>query len=369
MTSATHSNGPSSVLTTQMPEPDGLRHTSAAGPADRSATPLVRVEALTKVYEPSPFWLRFLLRSAVTEPVTALNDVSLTLGAGTICAVVGPNGAGKSTLFRVLTGLTTPTSGRVAIGDLDVERDGLAARRVIGFVPSGDQTLYLRLTCAENLRFHGRLHGMSERNLERRVRASLDRVGLGNVADRVGFALSAGMRARLQLARAIMHRPRLLILDEPTAAVDPVGSYELLEHIKDIVREDGASVLLSSHRLEEIESLHDQVILLYGGRIVYQGDLDVFRDRYSKPRLRLGFSDPTASSSAASLLAAIPGVEVVREGTHEVDVVTQLCLGPLVEALRGGPLVHLQNAREEVLPLRDLLQEVLSAEPAGRVLP
>lgn len=368
MTSATHSNGPSSVVTTQAAGPGELRHTPAAGPVDRPRPPLVRVEALTKVYEPSPFWLRFLLRSAVTEPVTALDDVSLTLGVGTICAVVGPNGAGKSTLFRVLTGLTTPTSGRVTIGDLDVERDGLAARRVIGFVPSGDQTLYLRLTCAENLRFHGRLHGMSERNLERRVRASLDRVGLGNVADRVGFALSAGMRARLQLARAIMHRPRLLILDEPTAAVDPVGSYELLEHIKDIVREDGASVLLSSHRLEEIESLHDQVVLLYGGRIVYQGDLDVFRDRYSKPHLRLEFSDPAASSSAASLLAALPGIEIVREGGLEVEIITKLALGSVVEALSSGPLARLRAASKEALPLRDLLQEVLSGEP-GRVWP
>lgn len=343
----------------------GAAQSSPERSASTGTRPIVTVDGLTKVYEPSPLWLRFLLRSAITSPVTALDDVSLTLDPATICAVVGPNGAGKSTLFRVLTGLTTPTLGQVRIDDMEVESNGMAARRMIGFVPSGDQTLYLRMTAAENLRFHGRLQGMSEHRLERRVQGSLERVGLGSVGERVGFALSAGMRARLQLARAIMHRPRLLILDEPTAAVDPVGSYELLELIKDIVREEGVAVLLSSHRLEEIEALHDQVALLYGGRIIYKGDLDVFRESFSKPRLRLTFASATATASASSMLAQMSDAEVTSSDDRSLDISTNLPLGAVLDQLSHGPLSDLHQAQELLVPLRDLLQEVLTGQQAG----
>ncbi len=128
---------------------------------------LVSVEDVSKVYIPSPTWLRVLIRSSSKEAVTALDRVNLKVGAGEICAVVGPNGAGKSTLFRILTGLTTPSRGRALVGGLDATRQSSRVRRIVGFMPADDRSLYLRNTCVENLRFHGRLQGMDSGDIER----------------------------------------------------------------------------------------------------------------------------------------------------------------------------------------------------------
>jgi len=328
---------------------------------------IVDIEHVSKVYVPSPLWLRFLLRSAITAPVQALTDVSLTLRAGTICAIVGPNGAGKSTLFRILTGLTTPSQGRVTVGGVDVMTDHLAVRQMIGFVPAGDNTLYLRLSCVENLLFHGRLQGLAGRHLHRRIGVVLDQVGLGGAGERVGFALSAGMRARLQLARALLHGPRLLVLDEPTAAVDPVGSHELLEIIQNVVRTDDVSVLLSSHRLEEIEALQDRVLILDRGRVLYDGDLGEFRRTYSRPVVELSFASPVAADRAHTLLAGLADVEAIRAvDGRSVTVSGPVTVGSMVSAL--GPVVDdLRTITEGHLPLRDLLRDIVADGRARRV--
>ena len=346
------------------------RTLTATGERDKSAgkdhttSPIVRVENVSKVYEPSPLWLRFLLRTSVKAPVQALSNVSFELQAGTICAVVGPNGAGKSTLFRVLTGLTTPSDGTVTVGGLDVTKDHLEVRRMIGFVPAGDQTLYLRLSCTENLMFHGRLQGLSGRALRRRISGVLGDVGLADAANRVGFALSAGMRARLQLARALMNRPRLLILDEPTAAVDPVGSHELLQLIQRVVDAGGVSVLLSSHRLEEIEALEDQVAVLHEGRIVYHGDLRAFRSRYSKPSMQLTFAHPAELADARDRLAKVSDYSVETALVDVALVVSGVPAIPDLLQVLGDTVSDLKGITEIPMPLRDILRDLVERSPS-----
>ncbi len=316
---------------------------------------VVKVVDLHKVYDPSPIWMRFLLRTAVRSPVTALDGLSLSLGRGQVMAVVGPNGAGKSTLFRILTGLTTATSGSVEVCGVDVARDPVQVRRLVGFQPTEDQTLYLRLSCNENLRFHGRLHGLRGRVLERRIQDTLEMVGLGGVGERVGFALSAGMRARLNLARALLHRPALLILDEPTGAVDPVGSHELLQVIQTAAREASTAVLLSSHRLEEIEALDDQVALLNKGKLVYQGDLGQLRRRWQRPTYELSFASWGQLQRAISVLTAsgLP-LEVARTDGRELTVSFDGPLGEVLSQL-NGQLTGLASVRPSTISLRDLL--------------
>jgi ABC-2 type transport system ATP-binding protein len=221
--------------------------------------------------------MRLLVRSASLVPVTALDDVTFSLAAGEICAVIGPNGAGKSTLFRILTGLTTPSAGTARVLGMDPVTDAHRIRRQVGFMPAEDRTLFLRHTCRENLRFHGRLQGIDESTLKQRIDDVLDLVGLGEAKDRTGFALSSGMRSRLMLARALVHEPKVLILDEPTGAVDPIGAHEFLELIIKITIERGTATLISSHRLEEIDALRDNVLLLDRGRVVMSGHLEEFQ--------------------------------------------------------------------------------------------
>jgi ABC-2 type transport system ATP-binding protein len=238
---------------------------------------VVEAVNLSKVYEPTPGWMRILVRSSNTEPVTALDGVSFSVGSGEICAVIGANGAGKSTLFRILTGLTTPSQGKARVLGMDPVTDAHRIRRQLGFMPAEDRTLFLRHTCRENLRFHGRLQGIQESVLKPRIDEVLGLVGLWDARDRTGFALSSGMRARLMLARALVHEPQVLILDEPTGSIDPIAAHDFLELIIKITLDRGTATLISSHRLEEIDTLRDNVLLLDRGRVVFSGDLERVR--------------------------------------------------------------------------------------------
>lgn len=284
----------------------------------------IDVRGLSKVYEPTPAWMRVLVRSASLVPVTALDAVTFSLAAGEICAVIGPNGAGKSTLFRILTGLTTPSAGIARVLGMDPVTDAHRIRRHVGFMPAEDRTLFLRHTCRENLRFHGRLQGIEESTLKQRIDDVLDLVGLGAAKDRTGFALSSGMRSRLMLARALVHEPRVLILDEPTGAVDPIGAHEFLELIIKITVERGTATLISSHRLEEIDALRDNVLLLDRGRVVMAGSLEEFRRVAAQRVYDVACIDELAAHRVAILLRSqVPNPEDV----HTVDSVVSYPVG------------------------------------------
>jgi ABC-2 type transport system ATP-binding protein len=328
--------------------------------------PLVRVVGVGKVYEPSPLWLRFLLRSAISEPVIALDDINLEVMPGRICTVVGPNGAGKSTLFRILTGLTTPTTGSASILGLDATKESTNIRRVVGFMPSDERTLYLRHTCRENLRFHGRLQGMGLRETLERIDEMLEKVGLTHAADTAGFAMSAGMRARLQLARALFHHPKVVILDEPTGSIDPVGSYELMQLIDRLAGQDQLSVLLSSHRLEEIEALHDHVILLDRGKMIFNGDLDDVRRVAERPRIELTFDGPDQASAARTLFGSLSDIDTLSVDGVVVTLVTDIPAGQLLSTLDGG-LTSVRSMTESRISLRELLARFYIQEPERRL--
>lgn len=322
---------------------------------------LVEVRDVGKVYVPSPPLLRVLLRSSLKAPIEALSNVSLAVHRGEIRAVIGPNGAGKSTLFRILTGLTTPTNGTAQILGMDCTRESAKVRRVVGFAPAEDRTLLLRHTSKENLMFHGQLHGIPLRQLRSRINETLESVGLAEAGDRVVFAMSSGMRARLLLARAMLHRPEVLILDEPTGLIDPVSAYEFLEMVKRVVAERQIGALVSSHRLEEIEALHDKVMVLDRGRVAYDGDLDHLREQWERPMLTIRLWD---SRSANRIAAKIRRMEEAEIASVEGDVVlvnTSLGAGELLSNL-DSDLPAVASVGQTRISLLDLLVRIVSSE-------
>jgi len=328
---------------------------------------VIVLSGLTKLYEPTPRWMRIFARSHLREPVRALAGVDLVVRAGEICAVVGPNGAGKTTMFRIIVGLTTATSGRGRVLGLDVGRDSERIRQVVGWMPSEDRSLLMRATAKENLQLHGRLQGMRRDDLAERIPYVLETVSLGPQTNTVVAGLSAGMRARLRLARALLPRPRALILDEPTGSIDPIAAYSLLTLIMDLAKQERIAVLISSHRLEEIEALQSKALLLDGGRVKYSGDLDSLRREWERPELELVLVDDAASVAVAALLRAhgldvsIDGLVVYcRPGRHDRTGDVLARLGPHARSI--------EHIREIPMPLRDLIAQVYASDDPIEVL-
>jgi ABC-2 type transport system ATP-binding protein len=208
----------------------------------------------------------------------ALRGVSLQIGAGEFFGLLGPNGAGKSTLIHCTTGLASPTSGAIEVFGHDAVRDYGDARLAVGLAPQ-DLNIDHFLTVQETLDFHGGYFGMAKRDRRERIAELLEAFSLSAKKDDRTRTLSGGMKRRLILARALMHRPRLLILDEPTAGVDVELRLELWHYVQRINAE-GTTILLTTHYLEEAEQLCDKIAFINGGQIVAQGTSGELAARY-----------------------------------------------------------------------------------------
>jgi len=202
----------------------------------------------------------------------ALKDVSLEIPEGEFFGLLGPNGAGKSTLIHCSTGLASPTGGQIEIFGNDAVNGYEAAREPVGLAPQ-DINLDWFLTVAETLDFHGGYFGMKKNDRRIRVKELLEAFSLTDKKDERTRTLSGGMKRRVVLARALMHRPRLLILDEPTAGVDVELRLELWQYVKQ-VNTEGTTILLTTHYLEEAEQLCTRIAFINGGQIVAEGTSD-----------------------------------------------------------------------------------------------
>jgi len=228
----------------------------------------VEIEHLTKVF---PVPLR-------RERVVAVRDLSLRVEKGEVYGLLGPNGSGKSTTLKILLGLVTATSGETRVFGED--SSSVRSRRDVGFLPENPY-FYKFLTGAETVRFFGKLSGMSGDGLEARVEELLELVGLTDAAARRVGSYSKGMLQRIGLAQALVQDPGLLVLDEPTAGVDPVGSREIRDLILEL-KARGKTVLLCSHLLSQVQEVCDRVGILARGRLVREGrveDLLAISDR------------------------------------------------------------------------------------------
>ena len=203
------------------------------------------------------------------DEVRAVAGLSLEVCAGEIVGLLGPNGAGKTTALRMLAGILTPTAGRVTVQRLDLQTHPLEVKRRIGFL-SGDTQLYQRLTPREVLRYFGRLYGLADGALTRRIADLVAELDMSLFADRPCRTLSTGQKQRANIARAFLHEPDVLMLDEPTAALDVVSGQFITEAIRR-ERDAGRAVLFSTHIMSEAEYLCDRIYLLHEGRVADQG--------------------------------------------------------------------------------------------------
>ncbi len=248
-------------------------------------------------------------------PRWVLDGVSLAVRRGEIVGLLGPNGSGKSTTLAVAAGVREPLAGRVAVEGLSPVSDPAGYARRIGFVPQ-ECALYEELTAAENLDFFGRLYGLSGAELRRRVTRTLARVRLSERAGHRVGSFSGGLKQRLNLAVALLHDPPVLLLDEPTAALDPVSRDALFADLARL-RDDGHAVLLSTHHLDEAELGCDRVVVLNAGRVVAVGPpAEVFRCHARERPVLYGH---VRSRPPQFLLRAVrqrlgPGVEVEMTG-------------------------------------------------------
>ena len=201
--------------------------------------------------------------------VVAVDGVSFEAPDGQITGLLGPNGAGKTTTMRMLYGLIPPDSGEAAIDGVDLKRASLAARRGIGVLPDS-LGLYPRLTARENIRYFGQLHGMKRDSLEARISALSALLDLTDVIDRRAAGFSQGERMKVAIARALVHSPRNVLLDEPTNGLDVMSTRAMRGWIRRL-REEGRCVLLSSHVMQEVTALCDKVVVIAKGRVVAQG--------------------------------------------------------------------------------------------------
>ena len=272
---------------------------------------------------------------------TVVDDASFTVNGGEIFGLLGPNGAGKTTTILMLLGLTEISSGQARMLGHDPEREPLAVKRRVGYLPDS-VGFYDHLTGLDNLRYTARLMGMSESEREARIATALRRVDLHAVADNRVGTFSRGMRQRLGLAEILMKDAAIAILDEPTSGLDPQATLELLDIIRGLKRE-GVSVLLSSHLLDRVQSVCDRVALFQKGRIVLIGTVG----ELGRKILGGGYAVEVEAQGAglAERLRQVPGVTMVEQtGTDRVRLLADRDVRPEAAAAvvsAGGRLMRL----------------------------
>jgi sodium transport system ATP-binding protein len=215
--------------------------------------------------------------------VEALRGVSFGAADGRITGLLGPNGAGKSTCLRILSTVLQPNEGTAIIGGRDAIAEPLLVRRDIGVLPHGSG-LYPNLTALENIRYYGELHGMSKAEIARRCDELITRLDMQGIANRRSKGFSQGERTKVALARALVHSPKHVMLDEPSNGLDVMATRQLREWLRELAR-DGHCVLLSSHVMQEIAALVDTIVIVAGGQIVADGTPDQLRAQFDREDL------------------------------------------------------------------------------------
>lgn len=331
--------------------------------AARTASPpaAVRLRGLAKSFPLPRGWREMMRHPGERRWTPALQDVTCDVRAGELFGILGPNGAGKTTLFKILSTLVLPDAGRAEVAGADVVRHPAGVRRALAPVVADERSLNWRTSARENLRLYAALHGLRGGEARHRVDEVLEAVELEEAADRRVGGFSSGMKQRLLLARALLARPRVLLLDEPTRSLDPLSARRFRAFLRDeVVGRRGCTVLLATHAPDEALELCDRVGVLHRGRLLAVGPADTLARRHARDRWRLWTRDPGHSAFAAAEgrgMLRMDARYVEDDGWTRVDA-----------ELRGGPdaaaaLIEMLVARgasvARVEPVRPTLAEMI----------
>jgi ABC-2 type transport system ATP-binding protein len=302
------------VAAVTTPCPFSARHNGSA-----TGTPAIELKQLTKVFPGSS--------------TPALNAIDLTVPAGTIFGILGPNGAGKTTIMSTLCGLLKPTSGSVRICGSDAQSERATIKQILGMVPQ-EPAIYPTLTARENLDYFGRMQGLSGEHLQRRIVACLEVAEMVDDADKRVERLSGGYKRRLNMVIGLIHEPKILILDEPTVAIDP-HSRSLIHHRLRELHAAGISILISTHQMDEAEQLCQQIAIIDHGRVLVQGTVADLLSMQRDETIQLQIEgDPPTDLTAR--LEHIPGLIEAHVAGHCLVVVADRpdrVMAPLMQAI------------------------------------
>ena len=280
---------------------------------------------------------------------TAVNGISFDIKEGEIFSLLGPNGAGKTTTISCLSTLYTPTSGDATICGHSVTREPMAVRNAIGVVPQ-ELALYEDLTARENLAFWGQMYGLSGKALTDRIDEVLEQIGLTDKAKQRVKTYSGGMKRRVNIGVGLLHKPRLLFMDEPTVGIDPQSRRAILDSVKELNR-GGMTVLYTTHYMEEAQELSNRVGIIDHGELIAIGtQAELTRQVGQTDTLILHVSEAEDPQPLADALKALPGVTRADVTDHEVTIITPAAeelLAPAVTRANDlGIKIHSIDIRE-----------------------
>jgi ABC-2 type transport system ATP-binding protein len=254
------------------------------------------------------------LTKSYGQGVRALDGLSFSASAGTVFALLGPNGAGKSTTIKILTTLSRPDGGQAHVAGIDVLADPARVRRTIGVVsqkPGFDPAA----TGRENLVLQGQIYDVTGRRLKQRVSSLLERFGLSAAADRAARHYSGGMQRRLDIALGLLHEPEVLFLDEPTTGLDPEARTQMWEEIGRLTEQEGLTILLTTHYLEEADELAAQLAIVDRGRVVAAGTPDELKSSLEGDSLQVELAEAAGEGEVRRAIERVPGLsELAFEG-------------------------------------------------------
>jgi sodium transport system ATP-binding protein len=219
--------------------------------------------------------------------VVAVDNVSFTARNGEITGLLGPNGAGKTTTLRMLYTLLRPDSGHMRVDGIDPEVQPLSIKRALGVVPDS-RGLYDRLTARENIRYYGKLHGLGKADIERRIDQLTEILGMSEFIDRRTTGFSQGQRVKVAIARALIHDPRTVLLDEPSNGLDVMTTRALREFLREL-KKQGCCVVLSTHIMQEVAALCDRIVIIADGKVAAEGTADELLARSGEANLEDAF--------------------------------------------------------------------------------